>query len=60
MAEGGDRVTLLINHEATVGIAVKGKTDVCAVLNNRFLQIDKVGRFKRVSRVLGKVPSSSK
>ena len=49
---GGDRVTLLINHEATVGIAVKGKTDVCAVLNNRFLQIDKVGGFKRVSRVV--------
>ena len=49
---GGDRVTLLINHEATVGIAVEGKADVCAVLNNRFLQIDKVGGFKRVSRVV--------
>ena len=49
---GGDRVAFLVNHEAAVGIAVKGKADVCAVLNNRFLQIDKVGGFKRVSRVV--------
>ena len=49
---GGDRVAFLVNHEAAVGIAVKGKADVCAVLNNCLLQIDKVGRFKRVSRVV--------
>ena len=49
---GGHCVTLLVNHEATVGVAVEGETDVCAVLHDSLLQVDQVGRLQRVGRVV--------
>ena len=47
-----DGLTLLVDDEATVSVAVECQTNVSTVLNNSLLQVNQVSRLQRVSRVV--------
>ena len=43
----------LVDDEAAIGVAVEGEAEVGAVLDDRLLQVDEVGRLERVRLVVG-------
>ena len=49
----GDRLAVLVHHEAAVGIPVEREADVGAVLPDGLLQVHQVGGLQRVGRVVG-------
>ena len=51
-----DRVPLLVDDEAPVGVPVEGDADVGAVAAHPLLQIDEVGRVEGVGLVVGEGP----
>ena len=61
LAQGDDRrdrrrvhgPAQLVDDEAAVGVAVEREAEVGAVLDDRALQVDEVGRFERVRLVVG-------
>ena len=48
------RLALFVDYEAAVGIAVEGKTNVCAVFNHCALQVDEILWVKWVCFVIRK------
>ena len=49
---GGDGLTLLIDDEAAVGIAIEGEAEIGSVLDDGLLQVDDVGGVERVGFVI--------
>ena len=52
-ADGDDRVAVLVDDEAAVGVAVEGQPDVGTLVAHPRLQVDQVGRVERVRLVVG-------
>src|SRR6185312_8123631 len=53
---GIDGITLLVDGEAAIGIAVEGEPEVGAVFDDSVLQVNQVGWFERVRLVVGEAP----
>ena len=47
-----DRVALFVDHEAPIGVAVEGQSDVGLLINHEFLEVHKVLRLQGVGHVV--------
>src|SRR5699024_11794957 len=48
----GNWFSFFINHKAAISVSVKGKSDVCALLDDEFLQVHEVLRIQWISFVV--------
>ena len=48
----GNWLSFFINHKAAISVSVKGKSDVCALLDDEFLQVHEVLRIQWISFVV--------